>query len=178
MFEGAEIRVNRLDIAEMLQSLLERKTPSGVFACVRPTDQTCKEISKFFEDAGIPDLIAPSEYHVTVMYAPEQDLADFDIKEDVGSQTAKFAAYDLFGEDKDCLVMKLDSKGLHEIHDTLAAMGMKYTYPEYSPHLTLSYKAGDVDISTLPEPEFEFHFQPDLEVNAIDKDYKKKVETV
>lgn len=181
LFEGAEIRVTRIDVAEMLQHLLEFKAPSGVYVAVRPDQDTRERIHKFFKDADIPGLIDPSEYHVTLMYAPTQDLDKYDIPEDVSADTgpgsAKFGGYALYGDNKDCLVMKMKSDMLHHMHKRLTDMGLKHTY-EYSPHLTLSYKGGDVDIDKLPKPEFEFKFQPDQEVNAIDKDYKAKVKTV
>jgi 2'-5' RNA ligase len=185
-FDGTEIRVARIDVANLLQPLLERKAPSGVYVCVRPDRKTRDKIFEFFKDQDIPDLIAPSEYHVTLMYAPDQELDDYkdDIPEDVSADTgfddsiAKFGGYALYGEDKDCLVMKLDSDMLHRMHDRLAKLGLKPTFSEYSPHLTLSYQGKDVDIDKLANPDFEFKFMSDQEVNAIDKDYKTKVSTV
>jgi 2'-5' RNA ligase len=182
-FEGAEIRVTRVDVAEMLQQLLEFKAPSGVYVCLRPDKATRDHIHQFFKDAEIPGLIVPSEYHVTLMYAPSQDLDKYkdDIPEDVSADTgpgsAKFGGYALYGENKDCLVMKLDSDMLQRMHKRLRDLGLVPTYPEYSPHLTLSYQGSDVDIDKLAKPDFEFKFQPDCEINAIDKDYKAKVKT-
>ena len=172
MFDGTEVRVARIDIAEILRPLLERKAASGVYVCAKPDESTKKDIFEFFESQKIPGLIAPDEYHVTIMYAPEQELADYrddipeDVSADTGSSSAKFDAYALYGPEKDCLVMKLDSAMLHRMHNRLAALGLKPTYPDYSPHLT------------LPAPSFEFTFLPDCEINAIDKDYKKNVTTV
>lgn len=181
MFEGAEIRVTRIDVAEMLQQLLEFKAPSGVYVAVRPDKVTCDRIHEFFKDAKIPGLIAPSEYHVTLMYAPTADLDDYrdDIPEDVSADTgpgsAKFGGYALYGPEKDCLVMKMESDMLHRLHKRLRDLGLVPTYLDYSPHLTLSYEGSSVDIDALPKPEFEFKFAEDQEVNAIDKDYKTKV---
>jgi 2'-5' RNA ligase len=180
VFEGAEIRCNRLDIAEMLQQLLEKKAPSGVYVNVEPDEETRLDIYQFFKDQNIPGLIAPDEYHVTLMYAPDQEMADYEdkIDDDVGSMTATFYSYALYGEEKDCLVMVIESPELHAAHERLAALGLKATYEYYSPHLTLSYQGKDVDISKLPAPNFPFHFERFANVKAIDKDYKKNVATV
>jgi hypothetical protein len=180
MFEGAEIRCTRLDIAEMLQQLLEKKAPSGVYVNVEPDEETRLDIYSFFKDQNIPGLIVPDEFHVTLMYAPDQELADYEdkIEDDVGEMTATFAGYDLYSPEKNCLVMKLDSPALQAVHKTLRDLGLVPTYPEYSPHLTLSYQGEDVDITKLPEPNFPFHFERFANVKAIDKDYKKNVATV
>lgn len=47
----------------------------------------------------------------------------------------------------DALVLLLDSDYLHNRHSLCKELGASYDYPDYLPHVTLSYNAGFVDYS-------------------------------
>lgn len=54
-------------------------------------------------------------------------------------------------DNKRCLVIKLESEYLTNRHKELMKNypSLTYDYPEYIPHITLSYDIGDFDISEI-----------------------------
>ena len=109
------------------------------------------EISKDLElKSGNPN----KEPHVTLIYSKESTENPKDILSDIqvrfGTKeilcevigAAKFDSLPKKGErdeNKACIVLKLKSKKLEDIHEFLKNKGLKHSYPEFSPHLTLFY---------------------------------------
>ena len=74
--------------------------------------------------------------------------------------TAKFKEWKIFdtaiGTTGKCLVMALESEELHEHHNMLRKKyGASYDFPEYIPHMTVSYS---YDSDKVPD------LQPDIEL--------------
>ena len=97
------------------------------------------------------------EPHVTLIYSkesklnPKDVLSDIQVKfgtKDIPCEVVEAAKFDSLPKKserdmhKACIVLKLKSKKLDEIHSFLKAEGLSHSYPEFSPHLTLYY---DVD---------------------------------
>lgn len=124
------------------------ESASGNYVCVGAED-----LSEFLKNSGYPEPAsgtAPPDYHCTLMYSENSHIEltrilsalrasgfDSEISADVES-------LDMFPDSEEqgkvCLVAKLDCSKLHQAHDMLKGMGMRHSFHEYTPHVTLRYK--------------------------------------
>lgn len=107
----------------------------GTYVGAKPTEETVKGLKKLQKRLGLKNPIGEDELHTTIMYSKygSPDL--------VPSNTTKVAeplTFDLYGDDKNCLVLILDSPDLVMRHNQLTVYGLKHTF-DYSPHITLTY---------------------------------------
>lgn len=107
-------------------------------------------------EAGIKNLVPPEEMHVTQVYsrtpvalAPRRDtvIAKRDLRR-LG--------------DKGAVVLHFDSPELAARHKEAMAAGASHDWPSYVAHVTLSYDAGDADLSKIDPPAFPLEFGPEV----------------
>ena len=95
-------------------------------------------------------VVPKGKFHVTVMYSPDTEFDDMTIMREIELYSMPFEARVAYAKvldsqespDKAAVVLVLDSPRLNIIHRKLTEMGLKHTYPEFIPHVTLAY---DVD---------------------------------
>lgn len=96
-------------------------------------------------------IVPPGKHHVTLMYSKGTSVPPEKIKKAIewmtGSRTAKSKSVGIFDSQDNpslgCIVLKIDSDHLQNIHEELKRIGLRHSYSEYQPHVTLAY---DVDI--------------------------------
>jgi len=90
-----------------------------------------------------PDDGLETDPHVTVLYGMiDEDLdAVHDVLKSAGKVPCKIIGVDVFeNDDKDVLVLRVESDKLTELHDELlAATDAHQTFSEYKPHITIGY---------------------------------------
>lgn len=129
---------------------------TGTYVALRVTPASAALIADRLLYAGI-DLHktgAINKLHTTVIYSrvpcPGIQVNPKNV------YIAKFAGYDLFSSDNgnDVLVIRLDSKAVVDRHLSLMAEhGATFDYPEFNPHITVSYGfTGNIDV--LPPLDF------------------------
>jgi hypothetical protein len=89
------------------------------------------------------------EFHCTVIYSPEVALPLDVVARNLSMSmiTAWVVGFELFGKEKDVLVMTLASPELARLNRKWQALGCKATFPDYRAHVTLSTRP------PLPSPE-------------------------
>lgn len=116
-------------------------------------------LMEYCKDNGIDmsknDKYGKFHFHITLMYsenAVEYPQMDFRVK----PFKVTPEKFDLFGEENDCLVMRLlRTKEIAELRELIERTGMKDKWPEYKPHMTLSYSFDDATkLTKLPYPTF------------------------
>jgi hypothetical protein len=124
----------------------------GLFCGVRYNDATVDAILKFINDNKIPNPVGRDDIHTTVLYS-RKPVFDFEpLGNNIPDWDIKFSGFDLFGEDKNVLVMLLVSPDLVQHHQELmGAYNASWDWDEYQPHITLSYSSIDFKIDDLPE---------------------------
>ena len=139
---------------------------NGTYVGVKVHDvQLVKEIQA---EVLTESMIAHEDLHCSVIYSkgrgklPRLDPAR--------SYSGTIAGFKLFGPNSDCLVLDVDSPELQELHEELKDQGLTHTWPEYSPHVTLTYQysGGLPDCSKWIGQRIQFcdpYFQ------AIDEEY-------
>lgn len=143
----------------------------GTYVSVKLDPASSKKLYAFAEKSGITDLVPKSDYHCTLVYSkhgiPEAEKEDLNLP-----ITAKISGFELFdtklSETGKCLVARLDSSDLVKAHRMYhTKYPAVYTFPEYKPHVTISYNYD----GPLPEktPRFNLSFDErefkDLDVN-------------
>jgi len=151
--------------------LIEIVAPRGSYMGLRPTPETIKAMREFMGDHRIPNPLADHKLHATVIYSRAfcgaKPLGKLD-----PTWKGKFTDYDIFksspkleeGEGEDgvtnCLVMKFDCPELTDRHHYLSKHhGATHDFPNFDPHMTMSYDVGDFDHKNLPDYDgpHEFH---------------------
>lgn len=113
---------------------------NGTYVEARPTDESRESIVKLQKRLNIKNPVDPEALHVTIMYSrrgsPDLPPSDtFKVAEPMGLE--------LYGEDKNYLVLLLDSPDLDMRHQQLSVYGLEHTFNPYSPHITLSTNYAD-----------------------------------
>lgn len=126
----------------------------GTYAGVRFWNDNQLDLINWVLKNNIPNPCRPETYHATLLYS-RKHLPDYEpcgfLKEMKYAKFGGFAKFDFRLLGTKCLVMKLDSPYLTERHKCLMdVFGATYDFPEYIPHITLSYDVGDLDLDTLP----------------------------
>lgn len=105
------------------------------------------------------------EPHATLIYGfSDEDFPKVkDVLEGQGPVRAQFWKLGVFPskkEEQEALIIHLESEDLRNLHDTLKAKtGVKETFPEYKPHITIAYVKpgrGKVYVESLRVPQVVF----------------------
>jgi len=110
---------------------------NGTYFGVVPDEDGMEKIKDLIKSLKLKNPIEDEKIHVTLMYS--EDKGNPLIPPSDLTYEAKPVGFALFGPEKNCLVVKLESKDLQARHDELLASGFIHSYDDYSPHVTLSY---------------------------------------
>lgn len=139
----------------------------GTYSSALVSDESKNEILKWCEQHNI---IANTEdkLHCTIIYSekPVPELMKYDGKE-VNLQ-ASITSWDIFGEDQDCLVLKIKNTGLDKWNSLMMNAGAVSDYDEYESHITINSSYSGEIPDTLPD--FKISFDA-LEVTPLEQDY-------
>ena len=131
--------------------------PAGSYVALRVLRPFSTYLLSHCKSANIPVQTSTFErrLHTTVIYSR---IHSPDIKVDpITQHVATFAGYDMFTNangEKSVLVMKINAPTIVERHHNLMrTYKLAYDYPEYIPHVTLSYAYYD-RIDGLPNINF------------------------
>jgi len=146
-----------------------QEQPKGTFAGVRLSPKSVAKLMAFSKEHNIPAPLKADEFHATLLYS-RKFLPDYKpygtFKKPL---TATPKELTLLGEIKDSLVVLVDCPALSQRHDYLMKKhDAVWDWPEYKPHVSLSYDAKDfdtsgIDISKLGTLEFVSEYMEDLD---------------
>jgi 2'-5' RNA ligase len=181
--------------------MVEEVKPRGNYVAL-DCNLTIEDVNEIYRRA---DLNPPAsgvevpngDYHCTLIYSKETNLDPDSVRENILSSGLKiyiiagvtsFECFDSIPEagmdvpEKSCIVAKLQNINLHKIHDHLRGLGLRHSYAEYSPHVTLRYNMDvaeahmyrDLLNSLTVSQDFGFHFVVELSnlrSEGINEDY-------
>jgi hypothetical protein len=136
----------------------------GTYAGVRYDADSVNRLKNFIVQHKIPNPIKPQNFHTTLLYSRKylpnykpcgKLQTPFSVipSEFVIWKTNASGGAENNSPQTNCLVLKCQSSDLVNRHNELMNIHQAiYDYPEYVPHITLSYDVGDFDISTLSAP--------------------------
>lgn len=139
------------------------RAPRGTYYGARLTPDTRESILDFLSDNKIPNPLSEDLMHVTVVHSrvwcPAKALGNLD-----PHWEGKFKTYNLWStipkdkklneeqeEPTSCLTLGFDCAEMHNRHHALRKEGATHDFPDFQPHITLSYDAeNDYDHLSLP----------------------------
>lgn len=157
----------------LLATLLEAKK-AGTYAGVHFTKETTDQLNSMIRELGVPDPLKTKDFHTTLLYSrkflpdykaagklspiPEADSCDY-----------KLEIWPSNSGEKNLLVLTYKCKWLSDRHDYLMEQhGATWDFPDYKPHITLSYDIGDWEPDRMTV-EFETPI-------SIAKEYREELE--
>ncbi len=172
-----------MKILDLLQEK-QTSTKSGSYAAVSFSDSTVDAIAKYLKDNDIPNGIATSKLHTTLLYSKKY-LPNYKAQGTIdppwiGTPT-HFNVWKSQpkedGSTKNCLVLEYKCEELTKRHEFLMdEHDAQYDFPDYKPHITFSYDIGDLDVDKFPDitealPEIEIvdEYGEDLQEDFADK---------
>lgn len=144
--------MNLPELMRQYSHLLENQTfPNGVYMSSEPNQDTKDAIASFCAIHDVPNPVKKPDMHCTVIYSTKSN-PDFECQSEYKELIlGEFDGYEMFGDNKDILVMKIKSSGLVKRHkELMKEYDLTYSYDKYIPHITLSYDASDFDVESLP----------------------------
>lgn len=117
----------------------------GTYAKLVPDNDTKEKIAEILDLLNLHNPACIRDLHVTVVYSKETCPEIYSVVPALPIKAAG-AGFDLFNnaDGSKCLVLRLDSKAIMDLHDHCRNLGASHEYPAYNPHLTLSYDYFDV----------------------------------
>jgi 2'-5' RNA ligase len=130
--------------------------PNGVYMAVLPdsisNDALGTYRTKYLKHLDEKDF--EQNLHCTLIYSAKPHVDPIDPTS--YKISAQPSGFELFGPNKDILVLTLHSVSLKEKHEALMEeYNFMYDFDEYTPHITLAVNAKGTDLNSLPLPDFE-----------------------
>lgn len=157
----------------------------GTYAAVSFSNATIKAIRAYCDANKIPKPVPDEKLHCTLLYSRKH--CEYTPKTTLTpplTATPKYlSVWESKSKDGDgsvrCLVLEFACPELVKRHKQLMDdLQATYDFPDYKPHVTLSYDIEDMDESTLPDVKSI----GDLEIigeygEDLDSDWKNKLDT-
>lgn len=129
-----------------------------LYMSVKPAPDSKTQLRKLQQSLVIPNPIHPDDFHCTQMYSSKPVIHPAPAPKVRYLATAKCLTVFNTKSGKNALVIELDSTALQARHKELMELtGGSYDYPDYRPHVTLSYDCGDFKPVPLPPLFLVFH---------------------
>lgn len=141
----------------------------GVYVVVLPDDKTNKSLQEY-QSQNLQNENVNTKLHSTLIYSAKPQKEKVICSNTV--HNAKFDGFDLFGDDKNILVMKLKCKSLSDRNEELTNdYGFISDYDSYNPHITLAYDVKDMNLEDLPKFEGDIVLTNEY-AEDLDEDWK------
>lgn len=122
----------------------------GTFAACWLEKESAERLHRHY--FGLPGLKEAERFHLTTTYtsAVLEGLKSRRISIRLDHVTF---GYDMFGDERNLLVLRVASPELEALHREALKMGATWDYPDFNPHLTLtdSYEGGEGRLPPLPD---------------------------
>lgn len=151
----------------------EKKKPDGTYVGVTFNRETQNAIKKFIKSHDIPNMVGRNKMHTTIIYSRKYFVFD-DFKAEIDpawiGKAKEFHVWETRDEKKSkALVLAYTCPELIKEHKRIMKeYDATYDFPEYIPHITLSYDVGDnfsvdnLKVSDFPEIQIVGEYVTDL----------------
>lgn len=136
--------------------------------------KNAKAIIEWAKAQGFTTTLPPEEMHVTIAYSSKSVEWD-DVVEKMNHVKIERGRRSLAElGDKGAVVLRFSSKTLKTRWNEILKGGASWDFDDYQPHITISYAAGDVDLSGMLPYDGPIELGPE-ERNEIDEDWEQHV---
>jgi hypothetical protein len=134
---------------------------SGTYVACKYDPEKLEGLNDWFNLEKIPNPIELSNLHTTIIYSRAKIADEYHVnltKDQLSDLQFNPIRLDLFDSgDKKALVLVLEASALKLLHYALRTIGATHDYPDYHPHVTLSYEVpDDLDVKKLSLPQIKF----------------------
>lgn len=137
------------------------ESKKGTYSGGRFSTELSKNLDNFCIKNNLPNV--NNDHHVTILFS-RKNLPDYKAPGKV-SYKASAKNFHVFEGETKVLVITLESQDLIDRHNELMdEHKATYDFPEYIPHITLSYDIGDFDIDKLNIEELD-----DLDFTVVEE---------
>jgi len=143
-----------------------------------------EKIIKWAKSQGIPTTLDADDMHVTVIYSKDPfstEYTNMALMQDeapmhYGNHVVRGGkrSVERLGENGEALVLKIECPRLAADHYGFRSMGASSDWPDYKPHITLSWQAEGVKESDI-EPFDGDIVLSDIFTSLLDEDWKSKI---
>ena len=147
------------------------ESKKGTYAAVRPDVSSAKSLTDLMTKHGVPNPEPADKLHSTLLYS-RKNLPKYTPDTSISheSDSHKLEVWPT-KSGKNCLVMKMNAPSLESRHKELMYKHKAtYDYPEYKPHISLSYDIGDFDINKIKDipkkMKFTNEYQEELDTSG------------
>ncbi|WP_113155979.1 ADP-ribosyltransferase [Nitratireductor sp. OM-1] len=114
------------------------------------------ELIAWAREQGFEKTLEAADFHVTVCFSRQKlDWTDTPPLTDEVYAVGGVRKIERFGK---AIVLTFESAEIEDRHEEFKAAGASHDFPEYNPHVTISYAGGDFDISKIEPFEEELVF--------------------
>lgn len=121
---------------------------------------------------GFKTTLPPEELHVTIAMSKQPTEWPRAITSDLVAEGGLRTVEPL--GDGGAVVLKFVSKEINERWDELRASGAGWDFDAFTPHITISWQGGDVDLSKVAPFQAPLHFGPEI-LTPINENWKETV---
>lgn len=139
------------------------KDQQGTYAAVEFAPHTVKALHEFYNDHKIPNMIQPNDFHTTLLYSRthcpnyvpvryHKPMVGVPKEHNVWEpKSNKVVETEENSKSSRCLVLKYHCPELYQRHhDLMKEHNATYDYPDFIPHITLSYDIEDHSGEDIP----------------------------
>ena len=146
--------------------------PDGTYIAAQLTKKSQKDLDYFVTEAQIPNAADPKQYHSTVIYSRKgvPDAKNYKFKLPFKAKIKEWKKFDTqFGKSGKCLVAIMDSPELEKAHKEIReTYGAQHGYPDYHPHVTVSYDYDGPLPKVIPNIELEYG---SIQIEPLDPEF-------
>lgn len=136
--------------------------------------KNCDEVMEWAKNCGFKSTLQPCDLHTTIAYSKipvNWDHITVDPDEDLVVPRYPESKRVVKQFDGGATVLCFSSKALSRRWKSLCKNGCSWDFPDYEPHITLTYSKGDMDLSTMKPFKGQLHFGPEVHAE-IDEGWK------
>lgn len=159
------------------RQFIEESTKSRKYVAVIYDDESQRKMREWCQANGF-DLTktyngedqSPEDFdfHTTIFYSVNEVSMKNEVLPLTHGETFP-RAFKLLGENKDIPVLVVSSSDLNDLRDIYRHEGLEDKWPDYIPHISLSYVGKNYDMSGLKLPDFRMKFG-ELKIEDIPED--------
>lgn len=120
----------------------------GIYLAVKPTPLSCLDLSKMQKAIHLKSPIVKDKLHCTLMYSADAEGKGYAPNPDI-VYDAEVVGCEIMGTKESgwqALVLKLKCPALHRRFNLAQSRGLKHSYPDFLPHVSLAYEKDNGDL--------------------------------
>lgn len=162
----------RLEYLEEVRKKNMNKHPDGTYVAAKLSKDSQKALDEFVTQEKIPNAADPKQYHSTVIYSRKgvPDVHDYKFALPFEAKIKEWRLFDTqFGKSGKCLVAIMESPELEKAHKEIReTYGATHGFPDYHPHVTVSYDYDGPLPSTIPDVPLKYDT---TEIKPLDPEF-------